>query len=42
MRRYIETNIEDAIAELLITNKGVIPKTITADVKDGKITVDGR
>jgi ATP-dependent Clp protease ATP-binding subunit ClpA len=42
MRRYIETNIEDAIAELLISNKGVAPKTITADVKDGKITVDGR
>ncbi|MBQ7699922.1 MAG: ATP-dependent Clp protease ATP-binding subunit [Clostridia bacterium] len=40
MRRYIETNIEDAIAELLITNKGVTPKSLTASVKDGRITVD--
>lgn len=39
MRRYIESNIEDAIAELLITKKGVSPEKITADVKDGKITV---
>ena len=42
MRRYIETNIEDAIAELLITNKGVTPKRLKADVKDGKITVEKR
>ena len=42
MRRYIEMNIEDAIAELLINNKGVTPKRLKADVKDGKITVEKR
>lgn len=40
MRRYIESNIEDAIAELLITKKGAKPTKLSADVKDGKITVD--
>ena len=39
MRRYIEANIEDAIAELLISQKGKTPKKLTADVKDGKLTV---
>ncbi len=42
MRRFIESNIEDAIAELLITKKGAKPNKLTADVKDGKITVDER
>ena len=39
MRRYIESNVEDAIAELLINNKGAMPKELKADVKDDKITV---
>ncbi|MBO4422354.1 MAG: ATP-dependent Clp protease ATP-binding subunit, partial [Clostridia bacterium] len=39
MRRYIEANIEDAIAELLISKKGVKPDTLTAYTEDGKITV---
>ena len=39
MRRYIESNIEDAIAELLINGKGKTPEKLTADVEDGKITV---
>lgn len=42
MRRFIESNIEDAIAELLITKKGESPKRLTADVKDGRISVDER
>ena len=39
MRRYIESNVEDAIAELLISRKGQRPETLCADVEDGKITV---
>ncbi len=39
MRRYIESNVEDAIAELLIESKGVFPKKLLADAVDGKITV---
>ena len=39
MRRYIEANIEDAIADRLIREKGKTPETLTADVEDGRIIV---
>ena len=39
MRRFIESNVEDAIAELLISSKGKRPDTLTADVENGKIIV---
>ena len=39
MRRFIESNVEDAIAELLISSKGKRPGTLTADVENGKIIV---
>ncbi len=39
MRRFIEANIEDKIAELLIDNRGGEVKTLSADVENGDIVV---
>ena len=39
MRRFIETNVEDKVAELLIESKGGVPGSITADVVNSEIII---
>ena len=39
MRRFIETNVEDKVAELLIESKGGTPGKLTADVENSEIII---
>ena len=38
MRRFIQTNVEDKIAEIIISSRGAV-SAISADVKDGEIVL---
>ncbi|MBQ3869981.1 MAG: ATP-dependent Clp protease ATP-binding subunit [Clostridia bacterium] len=41
MRRFIEKNVEDKVAELLINSLGKMPGKITADIENSEIIIKG-